>query len=313
MDHEKLPVFGTVKLALRWGVFVVRRHWLIILIFALALVAISFAQIAVVAQGQVQVPSVLFSLLSLAHWGLLSVLSIVIALLTHNEVLRGAAGLNAQTLGWGVGRVFGYALDVIVMTVVSVLAVWLVGLAGMAIGGMIYGIKSQGKAVIGGWLWFAAMGFVAAAILTRLPLRLPSRALGQPIPWHEAWHLGRGNSVRLFCANGLLFLAMIAVALLLLAVQFLASMMGLADLSQETITVQSQVPIQGQWSFIANETVSFAGGSILSVWGALLALLGGFLVLAEAVFFFALLSVAYAELKRIHQQPPALPRVDPRF
>ena len=39
MENEKLPIVGTVKLALRWGFFVVRRHWLIILIFAALLVA----------------------------------------------------------------------------------------------------------------------------------------------------------------------------------------------------------------------------------------------------------------------------------
>ncbi|MET3354983.1 UNVERIFIED_ORG: hypothetical protein ABID33_002901 [Xanthobacter viscosus] len=313
MDHEKLPVFDTVKLALRWGVFVVQRHWLIILIFAVALVAISFAQIAVVAQGQVQVPSVRLSLLSLADGVLLSVLSIVIALLTHNEVLRGAAGLNAQTLGWGAGRVVGYALDSLVLMLFGLLVMFPLLFAFMGVDSLFRQFVSPLMpealifvSVIGAWL-------AAVFVGVRLMLRLPSRALGRPIPWREAWRLGRGNSIRLFLANGLLFLALIGVALLLLAAQFLASMLGLADLSQETITVQSQVPIQGQWSFMANETFSLTGGSIPSVWGALLALLGNFLALAESVFFFALLSVSYAELKRIHQEPPALPRVDPRF
>lgn len=300
MESEKLPVFGTVGLALRWGLFVVLRHWWIILIFAIPLVALSYATLAVVEQGQL--PSLRFSLLSLAQWVLLDVLSIVLALLTHNEVLRGTAGLNAQTLGWGAVRVVAYFLDSLMLTLFGLLVMLL--LVG-TVGGM-FSLFRQFVAphapdaliivlMIGAWL-------TTVLIALRLMLRLPSRALGQPIPWREAWRLARGNSVRLFGAIGLLLLAMIGMALPVLAIVYLASMLGLAGPSQETLAVTAKVPIQGQWSFMANQTISVPGGSTFTLWGALLALLNYFTALAGSVFFFALLSVAYAELNLIAER-----------
>ncbi|MEP9354113.1 hypothetical protein ABLE93_11015 [Xanthobacter sp. KR7-65] len=297
MHDEKLPVFGTVKLALLWGVFVVRRHWLIILIFALPLVAISFAERVVVEQEQVA--SWHFGLLSLAQWVLLSLLSIVLALVTHNEVLRGPAGLNVQTLGWGAGRVVGYAVDSLVLMLFGALVIFPLIFAVMGVTSLLRQFAPPLAPdaliillILGAWL-------AAVFVSLRLMLRLPSRALGQPIKWREAWRLGRGNSVRLLGIHAILFFAMVATAVVVMAIQYLASMLGFADLDGETLTVQSRVPIQGQWSFIANATVSLAGGSIFSVWTAVFALLGNVLILAELVFFFALWSLVYAELERI--------------
>jgi hypothetical protein len=232
----------------------------------------------------------------------------VLALLTHNEVLRGAAGLNAQTLGWGARRVLAYALDCLMLMLFYLLVMIPLVLAVAGVFSLLRQFVSprapDGLIVvlmIGAWLASVFVGL-------RLMLRLPSRAVGQPIRWRDAWHLGRGNSLRLVGANGLLLLPMIGVALLVLAILYLASMLGLADLSQETIAVKAQVPIQGQWSFMANQTVSLTGGPALTVGRALLALLENFLILAEQVFFFALLSVVYAELKLIRER--RLPQMD---
>ncbi|MFG1283527.1 hypothetical protein [Xanthobacter autotrophicus] len=299
MDHEKLPVFDTVKLALRWGVFVVRRHWLIILIFAALLVATSFVMMAAVEPGQV--PGARFHLLSFGFAVLYGVLSIVLALVTHNEVLRGASGLNAQTLGWGAGRVLGYAVDSLVLPLFGLLVMFPLVLVVMLLTGLIRQIAPPMAPdalivvlIIGAWL---ASVFVVA----RLVLRLPSRALGQPMPWRDVWRLGRGNTGRLVLAHLLLGVVLLFLLLPLLLLSLTLTWL-LPDLfMQQSVSVQAtaMAPVWGQWGVVASETALIS--PITSVWGILLSLLGNALLLAEIVIFCAFLSVAYAELKRIRE------------
>jgi len=299
MENEKLPIVGTVKLALRWGFFVVRRHWLIILIFAALLVAASFVLAATVEPGQVPGPS--FHLLSFAFTFFYSVLSIVLALLTHNEVLRGASGLNAQTLGWGAGRIFGYAIDGLVATLLALLVMVPLFLVIMLLTGLLSQIAPAVSPnamivvlMIGIWL-------AGVCIVVRLALRLPSRALGQPMPWREVWRLGRGNTGRLVLAHLLLAVVLLFLFLPLLLLSLTLTWL-LPDLfMQQSVSVQATAtaPVWGQWGVVASETTSIS--PITSVWGILLSLLGNALLLAEIVIFCAFLSVAYAELKRIRE------------
>ncbi|MFG1278679.1 hypothetical protein [Xanthobacter autotrophicus] len=298
MVDEKIPVFDTVKLALRWGVFVVRRHWLIILIFAALLVATPFVLAAAVKPGQVPGPS--FHLLSFAFTLFYSVLSIVLALLTHNEVLRGASGLNAQTLGWGAGRIFGYAIDGLVATLLALLVMVPLFLVIMLLTGLLSQIAPAVSPnamivvlMIGIWL-------AGVCIVVRLALRLPSRALGQPMPWREVWRLGRGNTGRLVLAHLLLAVVLFFLFLPLLLLSLTLTWL-LPDLfMQQSVSVEATAPVWGQWGAVASETVSIS--PITSVWGILLSLLGNALLFAEIAIFCAFLSVAYAEMKRIGER-----------
>lgn len=294
MNDEKLPVLSTVKLALRWGVFIVRRHWLIILIFAALLAGMSFAM-AAVEPGQVLGGHVL--LFSFGFSVLYSVLFILLALVTHNEVLRGAAGLNVQTLGWGAGRVVGYAVDSLALTLFVVLVMVplffvVIGVTSLR-GPFALTLVPTALIVvmmIGVWLAAAVVGF-------RLMLRLPSRALGQPMPWREVWRLGRGNTGRLVLAHLLLAVALLVPFLILLLLSLTMTWLLPDPVMQQSASVVAKAPLWGQWGAVASWTASIS--PVTSVWDLLLSFFGNALLVAEIVIFCAFLSVAYAELKRI--------------
>lgn len=217
--------------------------------------------------------------------------------MTHNEVLRGAAGLNVQTLGWGAGRVVGYAVDSLALTLFVVLVMVplffvVIGVTSLR-GPFALTLVPTALIVvmmIGVWLAATVVGF-------RLMLRLPSRALGQPMPWREVWRLGRGNTGRLVLAYLLLAVALQVPFLILLLLSLTMTWLLPDPVMQQSAAVVAKAPLWGQWVAVASWTASIS--PITSVWDLLLSFFGNALLLAEIVIFCAFLSVAYAELKRI--------------
>lgn len=238
-ERVKLPIFGSVKLAFEWSIVICRRHWRLIGIYILAWSVLGGAwnsQIgfdtwnvvrpAAVAAPMhaIQAPPVwsvaLFIAFALVFILLTAIPLIVLALVAQNEVLRGRAGLDAETLGKGPGRILGYLLDALRIVVVTLLAMLLVMIVIAIIGALLSALRLPD--------WLSAVVLLgpfllaSLAIQARLLLRLPARALGQVLPWSEVQRMGRGNTWRLVGAHLILWVAfLVPLALVMLPVMFL--------------------------------------------------------------------------------------------
>lgn len=314
----KLPVLGSVKLAFLWSLYIVRQHWRLLAIYVLVGWALASQWTFMMqlklpsgARGDVPlnltyavggsvpaghptvswgvfqpIPTWLFLLIVLI--GLLMWMAlIVLAIITHNEVLRGPAGLNSETLGKGIGRVLGYALDFIRIWFVTLLAMLLV-FAGVA--AILFLADRLG---LPDWVFFVVsqgvFGLAFAAIQSRLLLRLPARALGQVLPWREVQRMGRGNTWRLVAASMLIYILLMLPATLVTAAILWAYVAGFPLMPSPLAMVPSLF------------------GLPLAV-HVLLAFLNSVFVTLQIVVVCAFLSVVYGQLLTVLDEPdPRLP------
>ncbi|MEP9350822.1 hypothetical protein [Xanthobacter sp. KR7-225] len=212
----KLPVRGTIMLALRWTWAIARHHWLFLLAYTLipgVFMAVIFGSAADFALIPAAAPSASWIALDLAIMLADICVYVALAVLTHNEVEHGLGSLTGLALGGWIGRAFGYVFDFLLLFLgVSLLT--MIGLAAM-IGLLMIGRTLLGPAAIQVPLFISPFVFMAAyvAVLARLVLRLPTRALGHPMPWSEVWSMGRGNTLRLLACGLLVVLLLVAVTL----------------------------------------------------------------------------------------------------
>lgn len=214
-DGVKLPVIETVKLTVGWSVAILVKHWLLMVAFAVIPVLITMPlQFMILPDASIQpmrtVPPELnlVEILANCAFVLLFIFTFIIpALVTCNEIMHGIAGLNVATLGRYGGRIFGYILDCILVMLIALPVIFLAALIG-GIGVAILGVDSvMGK--IFGVLIFFVMFVLLTGCFTRFSLRLPSRAVGEVMPWKAVWALGRGNTLRLFGGQLLVFLILL--------------------------------------------------------------------------------------------------------
>lgn len=279
----KLPVLRSVKLALLWTAAVLARHWRFVGLIALA------PALAVMASRVLPSPGV--SILVAVVFVLAYCALIPLALVTHNEVLRGPSGLDAVTLGKGPGRALGYVLDLIVIFIFTALYMLLLGIGAALIGALIRAITIPGPlAALIVFLVFACAYLSWLGFFVRLMLRLPSRALGQPLPWSEARAMGSGNSLRLVAAHFLVGLVTIVLLVPVGAVVF--NFFPLAELMPDPHT-------------LAAKGTMWAGPPV--VLQVVMAVLSSVLAPIEIILVCALISVTYLQLwqrtPRIHSDP----------
>jgi hypothetical protein len=117
-------------------------------------------------------------------------------LIIHNEVLRGPAGFNRETMGRWNSRAFGYIFDCALIGVVAAAFSALAAVSAFSLLAWAVGPNST-VATFLGFLCSAGAVLVAVAFVARLSLRLPSRSIGQVLPWPDVWRMGRGNTGRL--------------------------------------------------------------------------------------------------------------------
>lgn len=268
----QLPVFHSVGLALRWTIAIVLRHWWAVGLFAVVLVLGQWVlppTMPVI--GQPIEPNLGSSLSQLATFVFYVVGGTVVAILTHNEVLRGPSGFDAATLGHGPGRVLGYLVDGLIASVVPILGLMsLMGLASAAIW-MVAGVGAQAVGALGVVVFFAGFLGVAGTVC-RLLLRLPSRALGRTEAWGDIWRMGRNNTWRLFAGHVLLSL-LFFIPVALVSLPLLATL--------------------GTWRPVPGEPLPEPP--------LLLSLVAGVLTPIEIILFCAFLSVAYLQLRHASQ------------
>lgn len=299
MSDVKLPVFSTVGLSLHWTLEVVKRRWALVAVYvlwAIAILAVQVFALPKVEMGRPVDPAQVVSFFTLFFllWPLYGASLVILAIVTHNEILCGAGDLDRATLGRGGSRVFGYILDIATLIFVYGLLVFLflglvVNLASIVVSGSRPGLP----VVFGGFgVWL-----VSVLLLTRMSLRLPGRAIGETLPWADVWALGRGNTWRLIGGSILLYLVL-SVALGILSAPAQIAMM--AEAMQGMMKMDGGMPppvLQGQ--AMLNVIQTSTGVSLFAaIWiGLVMAVSGP----ANVIMLCAFLSVVYATLRQ--QQP----------
>ncbi|MGQ3672484.1 hypothetical protein ACT6QG_08830 [Xanthobacter sp. TB0136] len=193
----KLPFILSLRWSAQWAVAVVIRHQLAVGLYMVAGIFLGI---------------LLFSAPDLAFigWIALGLASIALALVTHNEVLRGPSTFGSPALGPSGGRIFTYMLDCLVL-VALIIAIILFPTIVMV---MLAGIESAGGSEL---MWYGMIfitAIVGLVLTSRLALRLPSRAIGETIRWGDAWRLGEGHTLVLVISPLLLTLPFTIISLI---------------------------------------------------------------------------------------------------
>lgn len=192
----KAPFWRSLSWSLQWAFAVALRHQVTFAAYVAAAALIGLLMLAAPSAGTLV-------------WFLYGFSLTVLALVTHNEVLRGHAGLDAETLGRGGGRVVGYVLDTVLIVLFLTLITVVPAVAASLLVSLISPAPSDVAAIL-----LAIVAVVALLVLFgRLSLRLPSRALGAPLPWRQVWSLGSGNTLGLVLGPVLLALPLSAIEL----------------------------------------------------------------------------------------------------
>jgi len=281
-DGVKLPVIETVKLSVRWTLAILVKHWLLVLLIVLVPVLVAIPLRLVIlpdASLQPLTPASAHvtrdALLGGALQIFIILLSIILALVSHNEVLKGSGGFNAQTLGPSGGRFFGYALDTFIIAFIFIVPIIIA--SGLLI---FFRYAASNIAYYIMFIVFIIVLLFSLVSFTRLSLRFPSRAVGELLPWGAVWRLGRGNTLRLIGGEILVSILILVPAVPVLALSF----------------------------WFQADSVSVRPPAFLAALA--LSLLSSLLVVVQVVFVCAFLSLAYAYLRDARPKPV---RAEPRF
>ena len=206
----RIPVWTAAVGSYGWAWTVLRKHWRVVAVTAMACVAIEFfLGFRPLEDAPPSSLDMFASFLgSLGLW----IAIIPMALVTHNEVLRGRAPLSQVVLGRGGGRIVLFWLDqaLIGLGVLALLFIP-IGLTFVPLvlsapvrPTWLYPLPTIGSAV------FVLLGFFLSM---RLMLRLPSRAIARTMTWLQTWRFGKGNTWRLALTSILIFLPIIPIVI----------------------------------------------------------------------------------------------------
>lgn len=308
-DPVKFKVFPTLTLTLQKSIAIARRHWLLVAIYSLVAVAIIGAQAFAFSRitfSPRMDPTPILPFLLL--WPLYALSIAVLAVVAHNEALRGTGGLDAATLGSGLSRVFGYILDIVTLFFVYMIAVVLLIGVVVAVSGK-PGPNGQGPGALL-VLGFIGVWLALVCVMTRMSLRFPSRAIGPALPWRQVWALGRGNTWRLIAGMMLLsFVLSTGMSVLCAPAQFVVSAEVAPLVMKNAPTADWPMPTGGT-PYVqmpaAKVPVAKVPGTLAVIAGIWLGLVFAVAFPASAIVMSTYLSVVYATLR---QAPPdaALP------
>lgn len=201
-ERIKLSLFETLALTLRWTKFILRRHWGLALALLFVNVVLSFS-------GMISTFDMLteggdanfqYNLFSIGGFIFFIISFSIFSIVVHREILVGPAGLNQVTLGHFGNVIFGYFIDIIVI-ILSVAITMII------VFGVLFSVLTIGSSI-----WIQKNPFISFMIIpalfsililvvllfARLTLRLPSRGIGQSMPWRSVLRIGKSNSWRLF-------------------------------------------------------------------------------------------------------------------
>lgn len=220
----KIPLPATLTLTLQWAKVIAQRHWGLILAIALfpgfALAGVILLVLTSEFTGLSGIAGIaIFSIMSFIFFFISILAYTYLALITHNEVLIGRAGFNRSTVGPMGLRAFGYLFDTVLSVLIGAVAIFVPG--GIILGMMqvvMQVILQLNKPVLSILSVLAVLSVWISAVLviSRLMLRLPSRAIGRPLSWSVVWRMGKGNSWRLFGGNILLLLVLTVLHFLIM-------------------------------------------------------------------------------------------------
>ncbi len=202
----KLPFILSLRWSVQWAVAVVLRHQLAVAIYMAVGVLLGALLLSA--------PDLVF-----IGWIVLGLASIALALVTHNEVLHGPTQFDAATLGPNGGRIFSYLLDCLVLVLLMFIIIFLPTMFMLLVASV---DSADASALLwGGTILITAI--IGLVLTSRLALRLPSRAIGETMPWGDVWRLSAGHTLVLVIAPLLLtmpFTIISTIAELLVSTSF---------------------------------------------------------------------------------------------
>lgn len=292
-DPVKLPVRASLRQTFRWCRVIARRH----LGLLLAYVVLLWAMQTLAAMSLPVVITLVFTFnagrmqVLIGSDVIFGLIATFAALIIHNEVLRGPAGFDRATMGRMGARAIGYALDAFLILLAASLSTLLpvvaVGVLQKVVGAgpLVAALLSVASGVAGFLL--------AAAMASRLSLRLPSRSLGRPLRWSEVWRMGRGNTPRLMAGMlvPLLLVACVASALVVPVQTLAPAAPPPSDLfqlvSMGATDADFQMPAPPSW---LNPNIALGPALFVSLVWSLAGMLAG-------VILCVFTSVAYGQLQ----------------
>ncbi|MFG1190211.1 hypothetical protein [Xanthobacter flavus] len=303
-QRVKFPVFEALKFTYRWTLTVLHKHWIVALIYAVGTLVWNYAGLIllgdVVESGQ---PPTAMAFVKI--YGLNAIEGfafIYLALLTHNEVLRGSGGFNAATMGPLGIRGLTYLFDSLILFLAAVI---LVVLSGAVIASIVALLRNGSASTLVGVVGVVAIWLVGIGVVTRLSLRLPSRSIGQPMPWSDVWRLGRGNTLRLVGGTLLLSLAMLAAVIVVaLPVQLLFGSFSATDM--HVVSQTKSTPLGP----LHLEMRSFETPGMPFIPALINGLLSGIMSVIGAIALAAYVSLAFAYLRQVSEDAPSAPLLD---
>ena len=308
-QRVKFPVFEALKFTYRWTLTVLSKHWIVALIYAVGTLAWNYVGVIMLVEfvesGQSPITMTFVKIYGLN--AIEGFAFIYLALLTHNEVLRGSGGFNAATMGPLGVRGLTYMFDSLILFLAAVI---LVVLSGAIIASIVALSRNGSASTLVGVVGVVAIWLVGIGVVTRLSLRLPSRSIGQPMPWNDVWRLGRGNTLRLVGGTLLLSLAMLAVVIaVVLPVQFLFGSFSATDMHAVSQTKSTPLgPLHLQMQSFETPGTPFIPALVNGLLSSIMSVIG-------AIALAAYVSLAFAYLCQIpedeQEEPPPVPRVEP--
>ena len=303
-QRVKFPVFEALKFTYRWTLTVLSKHWIVVLIYAVGTLAWNYVGVIMVGDV-VQSGRAPTTMAFLKIYGLYAVEGfayIYLALLTHNEILRGSGGFNAETMGPLGIRGLTYLFDSLVLLLATLI---LVMLSGAVIAAIVALARIGSGSTLVLFVGVLAVWLVGIGVVTRLSLRLPSRSIGQPMPWNDVWRLGRGNTLRLVGGTLLLSLAMLAaVIVVVLPVQLLFGSLSATDMHVVSQTKSTPLgPLHLEMRSFETPGMPFIPALINGLLSSILSVIG-------AIALAAYISLAFAYLRQVAEDAPSAPPID---
>ncbi len=191
----RLPVFRTIQNGVVMAARIGRRHLGILAGFAVFFAVIQFDPDPANVDGPSRMVSVIQSALGI-------IASLIIAILTHREILVGPTSFRSVISRPAIGRLGWFFVDSLAVGSV---------LIGPVLLAVIIILIARPSWLAEQYLFFsslAALFLVSGLFAARLALKLPACAVDEPLTWRQVWTLGQGNTLRLlvmiFLASGIL-------------------------------------------------------------------------------------------------------------
>lgn len=182
----RLPILAAIQNGVVLAIRIGRRH-----LPALATCAVLYAVVRIWAEMATG-PLGRVPLIVLVIHGAATVAGfLILAVLVHREILVGPTPVQSLLSPPALGRMAGYFGDLLAVLGIILAPTLLVVFVSVEWSASAVDLSPRSPFTF-------ALLLLPSLVGTRLWLKLPARAIDEPLTWRQAWALGQGNTLRLF-------------------------------------------------------------------------------------------------------------------